>query len=96
VILLASQGVSNHSIAQQTGLSRPTILAARAAFSERGIEGIGESKKRKRLRRVLTPDREQAILETTLKTRPANATHWSVRVLAEKLNVSRMMVQRVW
>src|SRR5208337_3147716 len=33
---------------------------------------------------------------TTLKTRPANATHWSVRVLAAKLGVSRMMVQRVW
>jgi transposase len=39
---------------------------------------------------------EQKILDTTLKTRPANATHWSVRVLAAKLGVSRMMVQRVW
>src|ERR1700690_2910875 len=96
VILLANQGVSNHSIAQRTGLSRPTILAARAAFTERGIEGIRRSKKRKRSRRALTPEVEQKILDTTLKTRPANATHWSVRVLATKLGVSRMMVQRVW
>ena len=96
VILLASRGVSNHSIAQQTGLSRPTILATRAAFSQRGIDGIGTSKKRKRSHRVLTPDLEQTIVDTTLKTRPANATHWSVRVLADKLRVSRMMVQRVW
>ena len=96
MILLASQGVSNHSIAQQTGLSRPTILAVRAAFTERGIEGIRRSKKRKRSRRALTPEVEQKILDTTLKTRPANATHWSVRVLAAKLGVSRMMVQRVW
>jgi len=96
VILLASQGVSNHSIAQQTGLSRPTILAARAAFAERGVEGIRKAKTRKRSRRALTPEVEQKILDTTLKTRPANATHWSVRVLAVKLGVSRMMVQRVW
>jgi len=96
VILLAAQGVSNHSIAQQTGLSRPTILATRAAFSQRGIDGIGKSRKRKRSRRVLTPELEQQIRDATLKTRPANATHWSVRVLAEKLRVSRMMVQRVW
>jgi transposase len=96
VILLASQGVSNYSIAQRTGLSRPTILAARVAFTERGIEGIRKSKKRKRSRRALTPEVEQKILDTTLKTRPANATHWSVRVLAAKLGVSRMMVQRVW
>jgi transposase len=96
VILLASRGVSNYSIAQRTGLSRPTILAARVAFTERGIEGIRKSKKRKRSRRALTPEVEQKILDTTLKTRPANATHWSVRVLAAKLGVSRMMVQRVW
>src|SRR5208337_1180999 len=96
VILLASQGVSNYSIAQRTGLSRPTILAARGAFTERGIEGICKSKKRQRSPRALTAEVEQKILDTTLKTRPANATHWSVRVLAAKLGVSRMMVQRVW
>ena len=96
VILLASQGVSNHSIAQQTGLSRPTILAVRTAFTQRGIEGIRKSKKRQRSGRTLTPDLEQKIVDTTLKTRPADGTHWSARVLAAKLGVSRMMVQRVW
>src|ERR1700682_6053745 len=33
VVLLASQGVANHAIAQQTGLSRPTVIAARQAFA---------------------------------------------------------------
>ena len=96
VILLASQGLSNHAISQQTGLSRPTILGTRAAFVQRGIQGLRESRKRKRSRRVLTAGLEQTILDTTLKTRPADGTHWSVRVLATKLGVSRMMVQRVW
>src|ERR1700687_1958168 len=96
VILLANQGVSNHSIAQQTGLSRPTVLATRAAFAERGTAGLCAPQRRKRPRRVLTAEIEQRILDTTLKTRPAEATHWSARVLAAKLGVSRMMVQRVW
>jgi transposase len=96
VILLASQGVSNHAIAQQTGLSRPTILAVRAAFARQGIEGMRKPQQRKRSRRVLTSELEQKILDTTLKTRPADGTHWSVRVLAAKLGISRMMVQRVW
>jgi transposase len=39
---------------------------------------------------------EQQILETTLKTRPPEASHWSVRVLARQLRVWRMMIQRVW
>src|SRR5262245_9137138 len=75
VVLLASQGVPNHSIAQQTGLSRPTVLATRTAFADHGIEGIRQSKKRKRSGRTLTADLEQQILDMTLKTRPANATH---------------------
>ena len=40
VILLASQGVANHAIAQQTGLSRPTVLATRAAFAQGGVEAL--------------------------------------------------------
>lgn len=96
VILLASQGVSNHAIAQQTGLTRPTVLAARAAFVTRGIGGLRAPQHRRRSRRVLAAELEQKILDTTLKTRPADGTHWSVRVLAKQLGVSRMMVQRVW
>jgi transposase len=88
--------MSNHAIAQQTGLSRPTILAARSAFGKRGVEALSEPQKRKRAPRVLTAELEQTILDTTLKTRPSDGTHWSVRVLAAKLGVSRMMVQRVW
>jgi len=96
VILLASQGVANHAIAQQTGLSRPTVLATRAAFARGGVLAVGHRPRRHRTGRVLTPALEQRILDTTLKTRPAMGTHWSVRTLAKELRVSRMMVQRVW
>jgi transposase len=95
-ILLASQGVANHAIAQQTGLSRPTVLATRAAFVQGGVEALGRRPRRQRSGRVLTPALEQRILDATLKTRPATGTHWSVRTLARQLGLSRMMVQRVW
>src|SRR5437660_10610266 len=65
-ILLASQGVSNRSIAQQTGLSRPTVLATRAAFSRGGLPALRQPQKRTRPRRVLTGELEQKILHTTL------------------------------
>ena len=96
VVLLASQGVSNHAIAQQIGLSRPTVISTRSAFVSGGVEALGKTHKRKRSRPVLTPELEQKILDTTLKTRPPDGTHWSVRVLARQLRISRMMVQRVW
>jgi transposase len=96
VILLASQGVANHGIAQQTGLSRPTVLATRAAFVRGGVPALSSRPRRERRGRVLTPAVEQRILDTTLKTRPVTGTHWSVRTLAKQLGLSRMMIQRVW
>lgn len=96
VIVLASQGVSNSAIAQQLGLSRPTVIATRAAFARGGVDAVCQPQVRQRSRRGLTPAVEQKILDTTLQTRPPDATQWSVRTLARQLGLSRMMVQRVW
>src|SRR5271157_1668171 len=96
VVLWASAGMSNSGIAQQTGLSRPTVIAARAAFERGGVEALRQRQKRQRSRRVLTPELEQRILDTTLKTRPPDATHWSVRTLARHLGVTRTLVHGVW
>ena len=96
VILLASQGVANQTIAQETGLSRPTVISTRLAFVDGGLDALRRPHKRRRMRPVLSKELEQRILDTTLKTRPPDGTHWSVRVLARQLGVSRMMVQRVW
>jgi transposase len=95
-ILLASEGTPNNAIAQQTGLSRPTVIATRAIFMGGGVEAMRRRQKRQRSRRVLTPELEQKILDTTLKTRPPNATHWSVRTLASHLGVTRTLVHGVW
>src|SRR5260370_39704814 len=96
VILLASQGVANHAIAQQTGFSRPTVIATRVAFAQGGVEGISQPHKRKKSSPILTPELQQKILDTTLKTKPHGETHWSVRTLARQLGISRTMVHRVW
>src|SRR5256884_655220 len=96
VILLAQEGMSNHSIAKQLGLSRPTVIAARAAFGTGGVQVLTAKPTRNRPRRTLTAELEKRILDTTLKTRPPDATQWTVRTLAKHLRVSRMMVHRVW
>jgi transposase/DNA-binding CsgD family transcriptional regulator len=97
LLLLAQQGVANQSIAQQLSISRPTVLALRAAFSKDGMAAVTEIRKRKRGATVLTPDLERKILDTTLQTRPGDgSTHWSVRMLSRQLGVSRTIVHRVW
>ena len=97
LLLLAHQGVSNQSIAEQLDLSRPTILALRNAFAKDGIAAVTGIRKRKRRAKVLTPELERKILDATLKTRPGDgSTHWSVRMLARHLGISRTIVHRVW
>ncbi len=97
LLLLADQGVANQTIAERLELSRPTVLAVRAAFVKSGITAATAIRRRKRQAKVLTPELEQKILDATLKTRPADgSTHWSVRMLARHLHVSRTIVHRVW
>jgi transposase len=97
LLLLAHQGVANQSIAKQLNLSRPTILALRNAFAKDGIAAVTGIRKRKRRAKVLTSELEQNILDATLKTRPGDgSTHWSVRMLARHLGISRTIVHRVW
>lgn len=97
ILLLANQGAANSVIADELKVSRPTVLALRAAFGREGLKAVTGVHGRKRSPKVLTPELEQRILETTLKTRPGDgSTHWSVRTMAAHLRVSRTVVHRVW
>jgi transposase len=97
VVLLAHAGVANASIADELEISRPTVLALRAAFGKEGMAAVTGIRRRRRSPKVLTAELDQRILDTTLKTRPGDgSTHWSVRTLASQLRVSRTIVHRVW
>jgi len=97
LLLLAQQGVANRSIAEQLNVSRPTIVALRDAFTRDGLAAVTGIRRRNRRGSVLTPDLEQKIVDTTVKTRPGDgSTHWSVRMLARQLRISRTIVHRVW
>ena len=97
LILLAHEGVANQVIAQQLGVSRPTVLALRTAFAQKGVAAVTATRTRRRHPKVLTAEVEQRILDATLKTRPGDgSTQWSVRMMAAHLGVSRTIVHRVW
>src|SRR6202161_72792 len=97
LLLLAHDGVANQAIAERLSLSRPTVLALREAFEKDGVAAVTGIRRRKRAGRVLTPELEQKIVDTTVKTRPGDgSTHWTVRMLANRLRGSRTIVHGVW
>jgi hypothetical protein len=58
--------VANQTIAEQLHISRPTVLALRAAFARDGMTAVTGIRKRNRSLKVLTPELEQHILNTAV------------------------------
>jgi transposase len=95
-ILLAADGIENKDIAEQLSTSRPTVGLWRTRFAEGRIAAIEKDAPRRGRRPRQREAAEARIVEATTQQRPANATHWSVRTLAEHLDVDRSLVHRVW
>jgi transposase len=96
VLLHAADGVSNVEIAAVTGVSKPTVLAWRQDFAARGLSRLGKVASGRGRKPSIPQATIEKIVELTLHHRPAGATHWSVRSMAEQVGVSPATVQRVW
>lgn len=94
IVLLAAEGMSNTAIAQRVGVSRPTVLSWRAHYARGGIEGLADEPRSGRPRTV---DHE-SIVAATLKPPPKKLgiTHWSSRLLAQRLGIGNATVARAW
>ncbi|WP_336621854.1 IS630 family transposase, partial [Nocardioides abyssi] len=94
MILLAADGVGNREIAQRVGASPTTVIQWRARYEERGLSGLED---RERSGRPRSLD-HRAIVAETLKPPPKKlgVTHWSSRLLAERLKVSNSSIARAW
>jgi transposase len=96
IVLAAGQGQANHAIAQQLGVSRPTVLLWRGRFASCGVAGIVKDAPRPGRRKAISPEVLKHVVEATMHSTPPDATHWSVRSMAKAQGLSRMTVQRIW
>jgi transposase len=96
IVLLAATGTRNKEMARELQTSQETIGRWRRRFVEKGLLGLKQDAPRSGRKPTLRQRVAQRIVERTTQSVPANATHWSVRTLAEDLGVSRSMVHRVW
>jgi transposase len=96
VVLGAGEGASNNQLARQLSTSRPTVIKWRERFAEVGVEGLLHDAPRPGRKKRIAASKEAAIVEATLHTKPADATHWSVRTMALAQGVSHATVHRIW
>ncbi len=96
VLLLAADGVSNVEITELVGVSRPTVLAWRADFAERGLVDFGEVRAGRGRRASIPAEKIAEVVDLTLHSKPDGHTHWSCRSMAKASGLSSATVQRIW
>jgi transposase len=97
VVLLASQGAPNVEIARRAELSRPSVLKWRNRYAAAGIDGLKDAP---RPGRAPVIDELAVITETLADSGKPPAelgiSHWSVRLMADRLGISFASVGRIW
>ena len=97
IVLLACDGVPNTEIADRTGTSRPTVLKWRGRYEQAGVDGLDVVPRPGRTPLIDEVD----VLAETLADKgkpPAHlgVTHWSTRLMAQRLGISFASVARIW
>ena len=95
MILMASEGLCNSDIAKKVGVTAPTVGKWRTRYLQHGIEGLHDELRAGRPRSI-ADEKVAAVIRKTLKTRPKDGTHWSVRTMAAETKLSKSTVHRVW
>ena len=96
IVLLASEGADNSHIARELGINRLTVKLWRSRFASQRLAGIEQDRSGRGRKAHKRKHWSRTIVEVTLHTKPKNATHWSVRTLADYLGIEKSMVHRVW
>jgi len=96
IVLLAAHGMQDIEIAEHVGTTRQRSARWRDRFLRLGIEGLKKDAARPGRRKKFSAQKVTSIVRKTLEEKPADATHWSTRTMAEAAGVSERTVRRIW
>ncbi len=96
MILLAAAGWSDRKIGTELGVKRQTVARWRSRFIKRGMAGIAKDAPRPGRKPQIATKQVQEIIRLTTQEKPADATHWSTRSMAQASGVSEASVRRIW
>ena len=93
LVLWAAQGHSTSAIAQRLGWSKATVGKWRRRFVERRVSGLHDELRPGRPRRY-RDEQVAMLIKRVLHSKPAAATHWTVRAVAGETAISKSTVAR--
>jgi transposase len=96
IVLMTAQGDGVMAIMRAVGVSKTTVWRWQDYFVEAGVGGLVKGRSKPPGRKPIADDIKLRVVEKTVKERPPNATHWSVRSMADAMGISHTSVQRIW
>lgn len=95
IILKCADGQTHLAIAKALGVSNVTVGKWRQRFAAQRLDGLFDEPRPGKPRSISDEDVERVVV-MTLEQKPKNATHWSVRSMAEASGLNRNAVARIW
>jgi transposase len=96
IVLAAAQGQQDKSIAADLDINFKTAALWRKRFVSDGPDCLWEVAEGRGRKPSLTSEDIERIVDATLQTKPAGATHWSCRTMAQAQGVSKATINRIW
>jgi transposase len=96
IVLAAAQGKQDKAISAELKINFKTVALWRKRFLTEGPDCLWEVAAGRGRKPRLTLADIQSIVDATLQTKPAGATHWSCRTMAKAQGVSKATVNRIW
>jgi len=96
IVLAAALGQEDKLIAEDLDLNVKTVALWRKRFVRAGSDRLWEVAEGRGRKPTVTPEEVEKIVNATLQTKPAGATHWSCRTMAKAQGVSKATVNRIW
>jgi transposase len=95
IVLACAEGKTNTHVALDLGLTQPTVGKWRSRFLADRLDGLIDEP-RPGAPRTLTDAQVEAVIARTLESKPAAATHWSTRGMAQATGLSQSAIVRIW
>jgi len=95
IVLDCAAGLSNTAVAAKRGVTLQTVGKWRQRFLDGRLGALGDAPRSGQPRK-LTDAKVEAVITRTLETRPAQATHWSTRTMAEASGLNQNAIVRIW
>lgn len=96
IVLASAERQSELAIAAELDINRKTVRLWRERFLEKGLAGLWDVAPGRGRKPTYSQEDIKRVIDATLQTKPKGSTHWSCRLMATSLGLSKSTVSNIW